>query len=202
MAKANVRLITALRETAHTLENPEVTYKWSSFAHCNCGHLVQTVTGLEPVDIQQTAMVQQRDWGQQAYAYNQTQNTNQFPQPDYGDDRPALDEGAWEPENVGACTLTGMSLDRVFATLLELGLDALDFQYLERLSDPAIRQRLGNHHTDFPHYEKQNVIDYLKAWADMLEQQLPIEAQIDTVENEIPHHSSTPPVAILTSSPL
>lgn len=168
MAKPTIRLITALRETADHLNSPEATYKWSSFAHCNCGHLVKTVTGLDSESIQTRAMLHQRDWTQQARVYQQTPKPFQ---PDYGDDRPPLDEGAWEPENIGACSLTGMSLDIVFQSLEAVGLDANDVQHLERLSDPEIRQRLGTHNSHYPHNVRQNVIDYLNAWADILEEQ-------------------------------
>lgn len=171
MAKPTRLLIDSIRSTASSLEDPEVTYKWSNFAHCNCGHLVRTVTGLESGAIQQRAMLHERDWGKQAQAHAQKPEKVQFTQPDYGDDRPPLDEGAWEPENVGACTLTGMSLDVVFDKLGGIGLETVDFQHLERLSDPIVRKRLGTSHINYPHNDRQNVIDYLRAWADLLEEE-------------------------------
>ncbi len=190
MAKPTLRLITALRETAQNLSSPEVTYKWSHFAHCNCGHLVRTITGLDAEAIQTRAIVHQQDWGQQARAYGQTPDyaATHPAQPDYGD-RPALDEGAWEPENVGACTLTGMSLDIVFDTLQGFGLETADFQHLERLSNPDVRRRLGTNTVDYPHYERDNVIAYLRAWADLLEDEL------ETLEPEICPEVETPAVA-------
>lgn len=113
MAKPTPRLISALRNTADRLGDPNILYRWSDFAHCNCGQLIRTITGLEPKAIQQRAMVQELDWGRQAHQFAQTVAQNP-PQPDYGD-CPALDEGAWEPENVGACSCRCLFVDRRFA---------------------------------------------------------------------------------------
>ena len=49
MAKPSVELISALRETADRVESG-ARYEWGHMAHCNCGHLIQTVpqqTGIE-----------------------------------------------------------------------------------------------------------------------------------------------------------
>lgn len=164
MAAASHRLIVALRQTAARLARKETTYKWASFAHCNCGHLAQTITGLDPSDIQRRAMRREGDWA------NQAKNviTLKFPEFDYGD-RPALDEGAWEPENVGACQVTGAPLDDVLSEMYALGLEPSDVGHLERLSDPRVRRRLGNNTGYFPHHRRENVVAYLEAWADLLE---------------------------------
>lgn len=177
MAKANRELITALREASSRLERPDVVYRWSHFAHCNCGHLAQVITRLEPSEIQRRAMTRPGDWGQQASVAATWNTTRPHPRPDYGD-RPALDEGAWEPENVGACSSTGTPLDVVLEELFQLGLTPDDIQHLERLSDPLVRRELGNNTQDFLHYRRENVIAYLRAWASLLErnlQQEPIE---------------------------
>jgi hypothetical protein len=107
------------------------------------------------------------DWGGQA----RNVVRRKFPEFDYGD-RPALDEGAWEPQNVGACQVTGAPLDEVLQEMYALGLEPADVGHLERLSDPAVRRRLGNNTGYFPHHRRGNVVAYLEAWADLLEQQL------------------------------
>ena len=170
MASSTPYLVSALRQTAKNLEKSEVTYRWSSFANCNCGHLIQTVTGMGASEIQSKAMMQDGDWGKQANA-NVHQVRLSPPQPDFGD-RPALDEGAWEPENVGACQVTGASTDFVFYSLNRLGLSATDIKQLERLSDPDVRRRLGTENVYFPHHVRENVISYMTEWADMLEEDL------------------------------
>ena len=166
MAEASERLILALRETATRLQRRDVTYRWASFAHCNCGHLAQTITGLDPGAIQRRAMRREGDWAGQARDF-----AVRFPKFDYGD-RPALDEGAWEPEDVGACSVTGAPLDDVLTQMVHLGLSPADVGHLERLSDPVIRRRLGNNTEYFPHHRRENVVAYLQAWADLLEEQI------------------------------
>lgn len=164
MARASTRLIAALRQTAGRLTDASVTYRWSSYAHCNCGHLAQTITQLSPQEIQERALRREGDWGAQAGEFAR-------PRPDFGD-RPALDEGAWEPENVGACRATGARLDTVLEAMLALGLEPHDVAHLERLSDPEVRHRLGTSTEHFAHYQRENVIAYLEAWADLLEDRL------------------------------
>jgi hypothetical protein len=174
MAGSSLRLITALRETATRLRRNEVTYRWASFAHCNCGHLAQTISGLSPDEIQRRAMRREGDWGSQAKHVA----AHGFPSFDFGD-RPALDEGAWEPEDVGACPSTGAPLDEVLAHMYALGLGPADVGHLERLSDPAVRRRLGNNTDYFAHHRRENVIAYLEAWADLLEDELAVSIAPD-----------------------
>lgn len=114
--------------------------------------------------------MQEGDWGKQAKASVHQPRVSP-PQPDFGD-RPALDEGAWEPENVGACQVSGASMDFVFYSLNRIGLSATDIKQLERLSDPEVRRRLGTENVYFPHHIRENVIRYVVEWADMLEEDL------------------------------
>lgn len=165
MIQARSRLVVALRETAARLSRDDVTYRWASFAHCNCGHLAQTITGLDPAEIQRRAMRREGDWANQA----RERGARGFPEFDFGD-RPALDEGAWEPENVGACLATGAPLDEVLDRMYELGLRPADVAHLERLSDPAVRRRLGSSTKHFAHHRRENVVAYLEAWADLLDE--------------------------------
>ncbi|MEM9731422.1 MAG: hypothetical protein AAF997_22805 [Myxococcota bacterium] len=167
MAKASRELVIALRQTAARLVVESVPYRWGSFSLCNCGHLAQTVTGLAPGEIESRASRGEGDWATQAWHTEPVR----FPSFDYGD-RPALDEGAWEPEDVGACQVTGAPLDDVFRSLYRLGLSREDVGYLERLSDPAVRRRLGKSTVRFAHHDRRNVVTYLEAWADLLEEDL------------------------------
>lgn len=90
MARPTLRLIQALRQTAIRLTNASTTYRWSSYAHCNCGHLAQTITELGPEEIQERALRREGDWGAQAKEQSYCHRAALLP--DYGD-RPALDEG-------------------------------------------------------------------------------------------------------------
>jgi hypothetical protein len=168
MARASLRLIGALRETADRLGREETEYHWSRLAHCNCGHLTQTITGLAPGAIHEAAARQRGDWAEQARTAAPSILT---PEPDYGS-RPAIDEGAWEPEDLGICPVAELSMTQIFAELTAWGLEPADIGYLERLDDPEVRRHLGVHTVDFLHSDRQNVAAYLRGWADVLEQRL------------------------------
>jgi hypothetical protein len=160
-------LIEALRETAARLERDDTVYRWSQLAHCNCGHLTQTITGLSPGAIHEAAARQRGDWAEQA----RTTIVAPALAPDYGS-RPAIDEGAWEPEDLGICPVAERSMSEIFGELGAWGLSAADVGALERLDDPAVRRRLGTSTSDFLHSDRQNVIRYMNAWAALLEEQL------------------------------
>lgn len=162
MAHATARLVLALRRTATRLASPEVRYQWSHFGHCNCGHLAQTLTGLTASAIYAAACEAPGDWGEQAA---------RAPDLDFGD-RPALDEGAFEPADVLRCGATGAPLDSVFAAMMAAGLDRRDIDALEDLSDGEVRRRLGTSTVPFERNVRQNVIAYLGAWSDLLEARL------------------------------
>ena len=176
MTRPSARLIVALRQTAVRLRRRDVTYRWASFAHCNCGHLAQTITGVEPAEIQRRAMRREGDWGSQARDFER-----RLPRFDFGD-RPALDEGAWEPEDVGACLATGAPLDEILDQMVELGVSPADVGHLERLSNPEVRRRLGNNTEYFAHHQRENVVAYLEAWAEVLEERLPAEYLFEAAE--------------------
>ena len=187
MARASQRLILALRETAARLERDDIVYRWSQLAHCNCGHLTQTITGLSPGAIHEAAARQRGDWAEQArtLALGAEQPT---PPPDYGN-RPAIDEGAWEPEDRGTCSVSELNMTQIFAELGAWGLSARDVESLERLDDPAVRRRLGTHQVDFMRSDRLNVIAYLRAWAELLAEQLadaPLEGYVGADDVDLP----------------
>lgn len=168
MARASLRLIGALRETAARLGRQDTVYRWSQLAHCNCGHLTQTITGLSPSAIHEAAARQRGDWSEQARTVAPAWSATE---PDYGN-RPAIDEGAWEPEDLGLCPVAELSMSQIFHELGDWGLDASDVGALERLDDPEVRRRLGTHTAEFLHSARENVVAYLRAWADLLDERL------------------------------
>jgi hypothetical protein len=170
MARASARLVGALRETALRLTREDIVYRWSQLAHCNCGHLTQTITGLSPGAIHEVAARQRGDWADQARTALPGAPLG-LSAPDYGS-RPAIDEGAWEPEDLGVCAVSELSMTQIFAELAAWGLEARDVESLERLDDPEVRRRLGTHTLDFLRSDRTNVILYMRAWADVLEERL------------------------------
>ena len=68
MAQSTPALIEALRETANRLTG-EVRYEWGHMGRCNCGHLVQTVTGLTDYQIVESIDFQLDEWTEHAKDY-------------------------------------------------------------------------------------------------------------------------------------
>jgi len=69
MAIPSTELIQALRLTADRLESG-AKYLWAHAGHCNCGHLVQTLTGLSGAVIYTRARTQHLDeWSEYANDY-------------------------------------------------------------------------------------------------------------------------------------
>lgn len=68
MAKPTLELITALRATADRID-AGVRFQWSHMGACNCGHLAQTLTKLQPAEIHQQALQSVGDWSEQALEF-------------------------------------------------------------------------------------------------------------------------------------
>jgi hypothetical protein len=68
MARANLKLISALRATAAKLE-AGATYRWTHMGACNCGHLAQTVTQLSAEDIRRYALERSGEWAEQGLEF-------------------------------------------------------------------------------------------------------------------------------------
>ncbi len=68
MPKSNPTLINALRETARRLHEG-ARYEWGHMARCNCGHLVQTLTGMSDSEIAQSVDFQLDEWSEYANDY-------------------------------------------------------------------------------------------------------------------------------------
>jgi hypothetical protein len=68
MALPNTVLIDALRATAHQLKNGAY-YAWGNHGGCNCGNLVQVVTGLQKEEILQYAHTGIGEWTELAQDY-------------------------------------------------------------------------------------------------------------------------------------
>lgn len=79
--------------------------------------------------------------------------------------------GDWGEQALEFCPSSGYPIDFVLARLFELGLDRGDLRHLERLSDDKVLKRLEV--SSLPHHRRENVVRYMNAWADLLEERLP-----------------------------
>lgn len=82
--------------------------------------------------------------------------------------------GDWTEQALEFCPTSGYPIDHVLGSLLELGLTAEDIGHLERLTCPRVLRGLPvERRTSLSHRERDDVIAYLRAWADLLEGELP-----------------------------
>lgn len=68
MARTNPELIQALRDTADRLDSG-VRYEWGHMARCNCGHLVQTITGMSDSEISCSVNHHLTEWTEHAESF-------------------------------------------------------------------------------------------------------------------------------------
>lgn len=79
--------------------------------------------------------------------------------------------GDWGEQAREFCATSGYPIDFVLQRLFELGVEQDDIRHLERLSDDRVLKRL-----EVPwlaHNQRDNVVLYMNAWADQLEEALP-----------------------------
>jgi hypothetical protein len=142
MARPSLALVVALRDTASRLAGG-APYQWGHHGQCNCGHLVQTVCGVEPPAIHAWAIERGGDWD------------------DLANDH---------------CPASGRRIDDVIDALLAAGLDRADLGHLEELDDPRVLAALPGGHRWLTRNLRDDVVAYLRAWADLLDAALPARA--------------------------
>ncbi len=74
MATASVELINVLRETSKRIAASKSNYDWKNIGACNCGNLVQVVTGHDRKQIHQYGIQKHGDWEMLAYLYKDNGN--------------------------------------------------------------------------------------------------------------------------------
>ena len=77
--------------------------------------------------------------------------------------------GDWSEQIQDYCPSSGYPMDMLIEELLKYGLTETDLQNLEYLSDKEILLKMGRY---VDRNNRVDVIDYLKEWADLLEEQL------------------------------
>jgi hypothetical protein len=78
--------------------------------------------------------------------------------------------GDWGEQAYDYCPTSGLPMDHIMGTLLNLGLGAADIRHLERLSDPHVLRRLPLEQQMLSRLERDDVVLYLYTWADLLQE--------------------------------
>lgn len=80
--------------------------------------------------------------------------------------------GDWHEQVLEHCPTSGLPMDCLIDTLLDLGLARADLAHLERLSNPDVLRRLPAEDRSLSFRRRSHVVTYMRAFADLLEERL------------------------------
>jgi hypothetical protein len=80
--------------------------------------------------------------------------------------------GDWSEQLNDYCPTSGLPMDDLIDQLVNFGFTLEELRHLERLSDQTVLQRLPHEKRYLSHNVKADVIVYLNAWANLLEESL------------------------------
>ena len=81
--------------------------------------------------------------------------------------------GDWERQLIDYCPTSGLPIDQTIDEMLALGFSRAELSHLERLSDPTVRRAIPfERRNALRHNQRDDVVLYLRTWADLLEQPL------------------------------
>ena len=86
--------------------------------------------------------------------------------------RALMRPGDWSEQLNDYCPMNGLPFDDIISGLIEFGFDSDDLKHLEKLSDPKIIRSLPDGGSALRHNNKNDVILYILAWANLLEEEL------------------------------
>jgi hypothetical protein len=79
--------------------------------------------------------------------------------------------GDWAQQATDYCPASGLPIDHIIGTMLSMGLSTSDLADLERLRSRAVLRRLPAGRRELDYREKADVVLYMRAWAELLEEQ-------------------------------
>lgn len=80
--------------------------------------------------------------------------------------------GDWNEQAEDYCSTSQMPIDLLINEMLTAGLQLEDLKHLERLDDRQVLHRFPIGKRFLKHNKRDDVIAYMNAWADLLEEQL------------------------------
>lgn len=89
--------------------------------------------------------------------------------------------GDWSEQTSEFCPTSNMPMDLVISEMLKVGLTRTDLKHLEKLSDKQVLKRLPATDRYLTHNKRDDVVKYLRAWADLLEEALLEEINIENI---------------------
>ena len=145
MAYPNPELIDALRRTADKIESGDWDNQWGNPNQCNCGLLTRSILG-EPLYFDE----RMGNWQGALRGIQEVKWMFRHPK----------------------CQSTGLSFPQIVDILNDIGLRDEDLAHLELLEEESILQAMDT--SDPYHGNDEHVVEYLRTWADMLEEARPL----------------------------
>lgn len=99
--------------------------------------------------------------------------------------------GDWNEQLNDYCPTSGLLMDDLITTMLSFGFDSEDLKNLEKLSDTNVLRRLPLEKRYLTQNNKKDVVLYLQAWADYLEEKLLSQVNINDLNNSNVHQIPT-----------
>lgn len=140
-------LLGALKQAVVALEKDYIFYDWNKPHSCNCGLVIQALTGLTSGNVSSLFSAAKID---------------AFLKPE--------DRKSWRDVCQVSCSITGEPIRRVFKKLKDLGMRPEDIVHLEFLSNKAILELSDIDVSTKEYYSnKKNLIKYLQSWVMIIE---------------------------------
>ncbi len=94
--------------------------------------------------------------------------------------------GDWHEQLNEYCPTSGLPMDDAISEMIRAGLDPQDLQQLERLNKPEVLKALPEEKRHLRHNQRDDVVLYMRTWADLLEEQLlqKVELKLPATELE------------------
>ncbi|MBD2716098.1 hypothetical protein KBK19_13735 [Microvirga sp. STR05] len=87
--------------------------------------------------------------------------------------------GDWERQLLDYCPTSSLPIDQTIDEMLAAGFTRTDLTHLERLSDPAVLAAIPfERRNALRHNQRDDVVLYLRTWADLLENHLLADIQL------------------------
>ncbi|OJJ17468.1 hypothetical protein BKI52_26725 [marine bacterium AO1-C] len=90
--------------------------------------------------------------------------------------------GDWSEQTAEFCPTSKLPMDLVISEMMEAGLTRTDLKNLEKLSDKKVLKRLPLGERYLKHNKRDDVVKYLATWADLLEEELLGQIEVETID--------------------
>lgn len=91
--------------------------------------------------------------------------------------------GDWTDQVQDYCVGSQLPMDVIISTMMEKGLSREDLVDLERLKNQEVRRYIGKEGESLSHNRKEDVVTYMYAWAEMMENELVEKVDIKELSN-------------------